>query len=146
MWPRVTAAERTTAGTDWAERIAIGGSVVCMMHCLALPLVVAALPALSRALAIPESFHRWILVIALPTASLALIQGRRRHRRPWPLAAGSIGLVLLAGGTFLAPEGIGETVATVIGSVALVTAHVANWRLRHRAVCCGSDGCPVDCT
>ena len=134
----------SAAGVDWAERLALGGSCLCLIHCLALPLIVAALPAASSGLAIPESFHRWVLALAIPTASLALVQGQRRHHRAWPLAMGAVGLALLAAGTFLLAEGTAETVATVCGSLVLASAHIGNWRMRHAAgECCEDDACPA---
>ena len=114
---------------DWMERTALFGSFACMVHCLALPLLAAALPALSSVLAVSEAFHLWMLALAIPTAAIALVNGRARHRVIRPLRLGSAGLVLLALGG-LAFEGLAETIATVAGSVALARAHIANWRLR----------------
>lgn len=91
---------------DWLDRAAVCASGACMAHCLALPLVVAALPALSSVLAAPEAFHLWMLALAVPAAAVALVQGRARHGAWAPLVVGAAGLVLLA------------------------TAHVANRRLR----------------
>ena len=88
---------------DWVERAALGASFLCLIHCAGLPLLLAALPALSRLIAIPEDFHAWILGLALLSA----------------------GALLLLGGPY-------ETPVTTAGSVLLVLAHVANWRLRHR--------------
>ena len=129
---------------DWAERIAVGGSLMCLVHCLALPLVIAALPALSNALSIPEDFHQWVLALAIPTALVALVQGQARHHRRWPLAIGLVGLCLLACGAFLLDESAAETVVTVTGSLTLATAHIGNWRMRHAAGC-REDACPADC-
>ena len=122
-----------TRRADWAERLAIGASAACLVHCLALPLALAALPALSSVLSLPESFHVWVLAIAIPTALLALLHGRARHGRGWPLVAGLSGLTLLAIGA-LVLEGGSETLATVLGSLTLALAHIANWRMRH--ACC----------
>ena len=118
---------------DWAERLAVGASLTCLVHCLGLPLLLAALPALSSALPIPESFHWWVLGIAVPAAVGALFHGRARHRRAWPLAIGVVGLCLLAGGALLG-EGSGEIALTVLGSLTVAGAHIANWRMRH--ACC----------
>lgn len=123
-----------TVRVDWAERVAIGASLACMVHCLALPLLIALLPALAAVLAVPESFHLWVLALAVPMALLALVQGRARHGRTGPLAAGAAGLACLVLGALAFAEGPAETAFTVVGSVLLVGAHVTNWRLRHR--CC----------
>ena len=43
---------------DWLDRVAMAGSAACMVHCLALPLLLAAVPTVSAFIVIPESFHR----------------------------------------------------------------------------------------
>ena len=116
---------------DWVERAAAGASALCLIHCAGLPLLLAVLPALSSLIALPESFHLWVLVFAVPTSALALVVGRHRHRRAYPLTIGATGLILLATGALLLPGGQWETPVTIIGSLCLAYAHVANWRLRH---------------
>ncbi|HVI99946.1 MAG TPA: MerC domain-containing protein [Sphingomonas sp.] len=120
-----------TTREDWLDRAALGASVACLVHCLALPLVLAALPALAAIVAIPESVHLWVLLFAIPTSGYALIAGRAKHGIAWPLCLGAAGLILLAVGA-LALEGSRETAITVSGSLALAAAHLGNWRARHR--------------
>lgn len=119
-------------GTDWFERAAIGASALCLIHCTGLPLLLAALPALSKLIALPENLHVWLLVFAAPTSGAALFLGHRGHRAWLPLIAGGIGLALLAAGALVLLGGPFETPVTVAGSLLLVSGHVANWRLRHR--------------
>ncbi|MEK7343608.1 MAG: MerC domain-containing protein [Pseudomonadota bacterium] len=116
---------------DWLERVAVGASLLCLLHCLALPLLIAALPALSRLLAIPESFHLLMLLIAIPSSGVALLMGRTRHGRLWPLLVGMAGLACLTIATLFFELTPLELPVTVVGSLALAVAHVANWRLRH---------------
>jgi CHASE2 domain-containing sensor protein len=116
---------------DWVERAAVGASALCLIHCAGLPLLLAALPALSSLIPIPESFHVWVLAFAVPTSALALVTGWRHHRRTYPLMVGAAGLALLAIGALLLLGGRWETPVTIIGSLCLATAHIANWRLRH---------------
>lgn len=118
--------------TDWVERAAVGASILCLIHCAGLPLILGALPALSRLIALPEQFHLWILLLALPASGTALVQGTWRHRAWRPLVTGAFGLALLSGGALLLPDSSYETPVTIVGSLCLVIAHVANWRLRHR--------------
>lgn len=101
-----------------------------MVHCLALPLLIAAAPALTVFLFIPESFHRWVLAFSAPAAVFALMGGRSRHHAVLPLGLGGVGLTLLALGAFVFSEGRVETIATVLGSVFVATAHILNWRSR----------------
>jgi len=116
---------------DWVERAAVGASALCMVHCAGLPLLLAALPALSSMIALPESFHVWVLAFAVPSSALALLAGRHRHRRAYPSMIGTTGLILLATGALLLLGGRWEAPVTIMGSLCLACAHIANWRLRH---------------
>ena len=118
-------------GIDWVERAAVGASALCLIHCAGLPLLLAALPTLSSLIPIPESFHVWVLAFAVPTSALALATGWRHHRRAYPLMIGAVGLALLAIGALLLLGGRWETPVTIMGSLCLASAHIANWRLRH---------------
>ncbi|HEX7851223.1 MAG TPA: MerC domain-containing protein [Sphingomonas sp.] len=118
-------------GIDWVERAAVGASALCLIHCIGLPLLLALLPALSSLIAIPERFHLWVLAFAVPTSALALAAGWRHHRHAYPLLVGAAGLTLLAIGALLLLGGRWETPVTIMGSLCLASAHIANWRLRH---------------
>jgi hypothetical protein len=118
-------------GEDWLERAGFAASLLCLAHCLALPLLFAALPSLTASFNVPESFHLWVLAFAVPASGLALITGRARHGALFPLALGVFGLVLLAIGVLWFGATHWETPVTVVGSILLATAHVRNWRLRH---------------
>lgn len=120
-----------TCGMDWLDRAAMAGSAACMVHCLALPLLLAAVPMVSTIIVIPESFHRWVLLLAVPIAVIALIGGRTRHDTSWPLCLGAAGLGLMTIGAFVLPEGNAEVAVTVTGGILVATAHIMNLRLRH---------------
>lgn len=115
---------------DWLDRAAVTGSAACMVHWLALPLLIAAIPALSAVIAVPESVHRWILLLATPLAIVALIGGHGRHATTWPIVVGGAGLAFMAIGAFAVSEEAAETALTVTGSLLVAVAHIGNWRLR----------------
>lgn len=121
---------RRLAFIDAADRLALVASGACLLHCLALPLLFAALPVLSHTLALPESFHLWMVAVAIPTSSYALLAGARGHLGP-PLFIGFVGLALLAIGATIAGETGYEVPVTVLGALTLSIAHVLNWRRRH---------------
>lgn len=120
--------------TDWVERTAIGASFVCLVHCVGLPLLLAALPALSKLVSLPADFHLWVLLLAVPASGFALVFGAWQHRRLAPLLMGTTGLALLTTGA-VAASLWAETILTLAGSFCLVVSHLANWRLRHRGDC-----------
>lgn len=113
----------------WLDKAAMTASFLCLVHCVALPVLLALLPSLSRVLDIPETFHLWMLAFAVPASVWALVSGRARHGLPLPL--GLCGLALLTLGAVVFGEGRLETPVTVAGSLVLIAAHLVNWRMRH---------------
>lgn len=113
----------------WFDGLAAGTSLACLIHCLALPLLIALIPALSELLRVPESFHRVALAFAVPASALALFLGYRRHHLINPVFPGVAGLALMASGAFAASSVLQETVLTVVGSLLVAAAHYLNWRL-----------------
>jgi hypothetical protein len=111
---------------------AVALSSLCLLHCLALPLLAAALP-LFGAWAQAEWVHLLFVAIALPLTGYALWRADRRHRLPimaW--TAAGLGLGLLLAGALELPSHAWETPLTVTGSLLLAATHVWNARRRHR--------------
>lgn len=121
-----------TPVTDWLDRAAVGASVLCLIHCAGLPLLLAALPSLSRAFAIPEHFHLWMLAFAIPTSAAALAAGWRGHGGGEPAILGSVGLALMATAALFFEGASAETPVTIMGSLCLAGAHILNWQRRRR--------------
>jgi len=111
---------------------AIALSSLCLLHCLALPLLAAALPLLG-AWAEAEWVHALFVAIAAPVTVFALWRAHRQHRLPaLAMASAAAGLGLLLGGALGWPSHASETPMTVAGSLLLAATHVWNaWR-RHR--------------
>lgn len=125
---------RADRPVDWIERSAVGASFVCLVHCLALPFLLAALPALASVMPVSERFHLWVIAFAVPTSTIALWTGRARHGSQVPGVIGAAGLALLVLGAVVFGETRWETPITVCGSLTLAVAHLRNWRLRHQAL------------
>jgi hypothetical protein len=106
----------------------IGLSAACLVHCLALPILAATLPALADILETPEWTHVVLLALALPLSLTALLAGYRRHGRVVPLLVGLSGLTALAAGVAFEHIRLAEVGLTVAGAVLLALAHLRNWR------------------
>jgi len=59
----------------WLDAVVIGASIACLVHCLLLPLLFAALSALTRIVAVPESFHLAALFFAILASAWAMRAG-----------------------------------------------------------------------
>ena len=118
------------------DRAAIMLSGLCLLHCLALPFVLVALPAIAQFGT--EHFHMQMLLVVVPVSLYALASGYRRHRRIAVPLAGVLGIALLfLGGVWAHYEGslLFDRVCTVSGSLILAVTHYHNSRLarRHRS-------------
>lgn len=113
-----------------ADRLAIGSSFACLVHCLLLPLAIAFAPALARLGGATESLHLLMFLIAVPASALAMLAGYRRHGLIIPALMALAGLVLIGGGALGGFRLAIETSVTVAGSLLLAAAHLWNIRAR----------------
>ena len=112
------------------DLLGLGLSALCLVHCIALPLVVIALPTLATLG--HDHHHHWLhLALALtlvPLAFASLLPGYLRHRRTAVMAGGALGVAAILIGALL--EGwLGESAATALtiaGSLCLIGAHWIN--------------------
>lgn len=121
------------------DRIAISGSALCMLHCLATPVLLVAVPVATSTFMGDEHFHVFLVAIVLPVSLAALFMGCRRHKDRAVLLLGSVGLaslviVALLGHDLLGE--LGEKAATVISGAVLAVGHLRNYRL-----CLHEDAC-----
>lgn len=121
----------TTKASSLLDSLAIALSGLCLVHCLALPVIIALFPLLSLHLIDHESFHQIILIAVVPTTTIALASGYHRHRRKPVALLGLVGIGALAYAAFaLHAEHAHalETWVTVAGGLVLAGAHVLNYR------------------
>lgn len=126
--PRAQSCAR--APSSWLDQLAIGASFACLMHCLVLPMLVAASPVAARLLDLPETFHLYAFAVAVPTSAMAMRQGFRGHGTRLPMTLGIVGIALLGAGALSGLSHLFETGLTMCGSILLAMAHVRNWQLR----------------
>lgn len=119
------------------DKLAIGLSALCVIHCLAMPVLLIILPTMGAVLAEShELFHQVILFFVLPVGLLALIVGYRHHRTLTVLISGCAGLGLLVLAALFGHDYLGDTgefSLTVAASVMIAVAHIRNFQLRPRS-------------
>lgn len=113
------------------DGMAIGASTLCLVHCLAIPVLLILVPALSGFFAFPEEFHLWVLVVAIVTSGMAVYLGYQRHHHVLPGVMAVLGLVTLAAAEAYHGTPV-ETWLAVTGSLVLAVAHLVNLRLVRR--------------
>lgn len=77
------------------DRIAISMAVICGIHCLVTPVLLVALPILATTFWVDANFHLWMLLLVIPTTSLAVWSGCRRHKDRWVVGAATLGILIL---------------------------------------------------
>ncbi|URW76035.1 MerC domain-containing protein [Sphingomonas donggukensis] len=119
----------TTTRLGWIsglDRLAIGMSGLCMVHCLATAVLVA-LAASAGGLLLDPHIHEIGLAIAIPLGALALGRGIWTHGYMMPSAIGGLGLGVMAGALTL-PHSEVEVLYTLIGVGTLALGHELNRR------------------
>lgn len=121
----MTARMIAAINTGRLDRIAMGLSGLCLVHCLATAVLLGLLSAAGGMLGEPI-IHEIGLVLAMLLGAIALGRGVVEHGFMLPLAVGGLGLGVMAGAISL-PEGSGEAIYTVIGVTILALGHRLNW-------------------
>ncbi len=122
---------------NFSDKLAIGLSALCLVHCLALPVLLILLPSLTALSLDNEAFHIWMVVAVVPISIYALFMGYRQHHHYRILAYGAVGLLLLVLALAL-EERVGEwaeKTLTVLGAVMIALGHYKNFKLCQRSQC-----------
>ena len=119
----------STAGDLWGQAI----SLVCLVHCVATPLVLLAAPAMAGFLG---GWHPVLLAGVVGTSAWAFVPGYRYHHNKAVLGLAIGGVALLAIGVSVFHDNFAaETAMTVTGAGLMLGAHWKNRQL--------SKSCPV---
>lgn len=113
----------STAGDLWGQAL----SLICLVHCLATPIVLMLAPALAGFLG---GWHPVLLAGVVLTAAWAFVPGYRYHRNKSVLILAAGGVSLLAIGVLAFHAWFAaETVMTVSGAALMLAAHWKNRQL-----------------
>jgi hypothetical protein len=110
--------------TNRLDRIAMGLSGLCLVHCVTTAVLLGLLASVGGFLGKPI-FHEVGLTLAMVIGAFALGRGILEHGFMLPSAIGALGLGIMAGALSL-PEGGHEAVYTVIGVAILALGHRLN--------------------
>lgn len=125
----------TMSVSRYFDRIAIALSAICILHCLAVPLLAAILPFAFVSMGTEAHFHEWLLWGVVPTSLFGFGFGLRYHQRYWIPVTGAVGLAIVAFAAIVAHDAWvwwQELLLSALGSVLLVAAHWYNFlEVRH---------------
>jgi MerC mercury resistance protein len=120
-----------TTVSRYFDRIAIALSTICIVHCLAMPLLIALVPLAAVTLGTDGHFHWLMLWLVVPTSALGFALGLRVHGRVGLVVVGALAVAILAA---VALWGHGrwdaslEVPINIAASVLLAGAHWQNFR------------------
>ncbi len=125
--------------TAW-DMAGVSASLLCVLHCLATPLLITTLPVLA---ATEHLTHSVLSLVMLVIGLAAFIPGYRKHRKLSVSLTAALGLALLISATLL-PENAGailEPLLVVGGGLILISAHIRNAYWCRFCRICGDAGC-----
>ena len=83
-----------------ADRIGIGASVLCAIHCAVAPFLLLMLPAFGKIWAHPLS-HILVAMLVVPLAAFSIRKGYLTHQKRWVLVTAYIGIFVVLTGAAL---------------------------------------------
>jgi hypothetical protein len=114
------------ASTHRLDRLAIGLSGLCLVHCIATTVLIAAMSAFGGLIG-AHWVHEVGLSLAMVLGAFALGRGIMAHGFMLPSAVGGLGLGVM-GGALSLPHNGAEVLATVAGVLILALGHDLNRR------------------
>ncbi|MBX9948563.1 MAG: MerC domain-containing protein [Candidatus Obscuribacterales bacterium] len=114
------------------DNLGIFASTLCLIHCMAMPFIIAFLPFLGLQFLEGELAHRVIALFVFAFAIFAIGPGYMQHRRKQVLFATIFGLLLVAAALLVAGPIFGEQYELpfiTTGNLILVITHLRNRKL-----------------
>jgi hypothetical protein len=121
------------------DKSAMALSALCLVHCLALPVVTVFLPSMIVTAISQELFHSLMVICVIPISIFALTMGCKKHNKLSVALYGGVGLASLVAAVVFGESHLGETgekVMTAIGTLMIAFAHFQNYKL-----CLKSNSC-----
>ena len=115
------------ASRIWSlDRLAIGLSGLCVVHCVATAVAVVLLSSVGGLL-VDHRIHETGLILAIGLGAIALGKGIHAHGFMMPSAVGALGIGVMAGALSL-PHTDLEVLYTIVGVAILALGHDLNRR------------------
>ena len=78
-----------------ADKVAVGLSLVCIVHCLAFPLLIILVPTMTILQMNNDALHFWMAATVIPAGLFMLFFGPRQHNRYRLLVTAAIMFTLI---------------------------------------------------
>ena len=125
--------------TVYLDTLGAGVSGLCLVHCVSMPLIFAFAPTLAHLIPGDELVHRLLAFLVVGAGLPSFVIGYRKHNKWSALALGLGGMGIVLGALIFGDRfnsHVTEISITMLGSLALTSAHLAN-----RTFCRRCDQC-----
>lgn len=115
------------------DRLGICGSGLCLIHCMAAPVLLLLFPTFKLAFLEHHSFHEILGVLVVSSVLMAVYPQCRKHGHKDIIVYAIAGVSFILSGIFLGAD-LGEElehIVTIFGSILLIIAHFKNIKVRH---------------
>lgn len=120
------------------DKIGIGTSLLCAVHCILLPVLFTTLPLMGVEILENELLELVFILFSLIIGCLAMYNGySKHHHKLLPLVLFILGISLLFFANFFLEDNQ-ETIIKIIGATTLIIAHLINWQNCKRCIICTS--------
>lgn len=123
--------KESKAFLDW-DQLGFWVSLVCGIHCVAMPFILGVLPFTGNGETIHEVAEIGILLVTIIVGTYAMTTGYRKHKNIVPITFMVVGFSIIFLGMHLHTEMI-EMILMPVGALGLAIAHLRNHRLVHHA-------------
>ena len=113
------------------DKIAIGISIACVIHCFLVPSFIILSPAFLSIELDNELIHYLMLFLVVPISMIALSNGFKNHKMISYFLIGMTGLLILICAVLFGESILGHTgekALTLIGAIILSIAHYKNFK------------------
>ena len=113
------------------DKIAIGLSIACVIHCFLVPSFIILSPAFLSIELDNELIHYLMLYLVFPISMIALSKGFKNHKMISYFLIGMTGLLILISAVLFGESILGHTgekALTLIGAIILSIAHYKNFK------------------
>lgn len=114
------------------DTIGICLSALCLIHCVALPFLIAFFPYFAPQIFGHENFHIFIIPFIITISLIAFLPGYMSHRSKTPFFIAITAIILISLGVFAGHTSKNvywENGLTILGSILMITAHIKNRKI-----------------
>jgi MerC mercury resistance protein len=119
-----------------ADVLGMAASLICMIHCLAMPFVLTLAPSLAPGLVHDERTHYFLAMFVTAFCLFGILPGYVRHNRKNVLYTMLAGLTLVLFATFVVGYTFGERFEIPIITIGNLLVVAAHYRNRQLLACC----------